>query len=239
MKLFDLDSPILQALGKMADLLWLNALTLICCIPIVTIGASLTAMNYVALKIARNEDCYVARSFFKSFKENFRQGTLIGLLLLLVALVLVGDFVIMNHSDMEINSVLRVIIVAVSVLVLFTGLYVFPVLAKFENTIWGTVRNAFFMSIMQFPKTVTMIVLYLAPLVMIFYVYQVAPLAFFFGLSVPAWLSAKMYSALFRKLENQILEASGPKEEENEEGEDERIFRDELDETLIGSNDAN
>lgn len=226
----------MQVLGRMADLLWLNALTLICCIPIVTIGASLTAMHYVALKMARNEDCYVTRSFFKSFKENFKQATLIGLLLLLVLLVLVGDFIIMNQSDIEINSVFRAIIIAVSVLVLFTALYVFPVLAKFENTLWRTIKNAFFMSIMQFPKTVIMIVLYLAPLALLLYVYQMAPLAFFFGISVPAWLSAKLYSKLFQKLEDQILEASGVKAEENEEGEDERIFRDELDETLADRN---
>ena len=82
MKIFDLDSPLMQFLNKMADLLWLNILTFICCIPIVTIGASLTAMHYMALKMVRNEECYITRGFFKSFKENFRQATLIWLLLL-------------------------------------------------------------------------------------------------------------------------------------------------------------
>ena len=67
MKFLNLDSPLMQGLGKMADLMWLNVLTLICCLPIVTIGASLTAMNYMALKIARNEECYITRGFFKSF----------------------------------------------------------------------------------------------------------------------------------------------------------------------------
>ena len=71
MKIFDLDSPLMQFLNKMADLLWLNILTFICCIPIVTIGASLTAMHYMALKMVRNEECYITRGFFKSFKENW------------------------------------------------------------------------------------------------------------------------------------------------------------------------
>ena len=61
MKFFNLDSPVMQALGKMADLMWLNILTLICCIPVVTVGASLTAMHYMALKIVRNEECEVLR----------------------------------------------------------------------------------------------------------------------------------------------------------------------------------
>ena len=54
-KLFDLDSPLFSGLNKLADLIYLNILTMICCIPIITIGASMTALNYVALKIVRNE----------------------------------------------------------------------------------------------------------------------------------------------------------------------------------------
>ena len=74
MKIFDLDSPLMNVLNKMADLMWLNILTLICCIPVITAGAALTSMHYVALKIVRNEESYITRSFFKSFKTNFRQA---------------------------------------------------------------------------------------------------------------------------------------------------------------------
>lgn len=61
--IFNLDSPVMQALGKVADLMWLNVLTMICCIPVITIGPSLTAMHYMALKIVRNEECYITRGF--------------------------------------------------------------------------------------------------------------------------------------------------------------------------------
>lgn len=63
MKLFDLDSSLMQALNKLADLMWLNILTVIFCIPVVTAGASITAMHYMALKMARNEECYITRDF--------------------------------------------------------------------------------------------------------------------------------------------------------------------------------
>lgn len=74
MKIFNLDSPFMQFLSKMTDLLLLNLVAGICCVPIVTIGASLTALNYVTLKMVRNEDCYIFKSYFKSFKENFKPG---------------------------------------------------------------------------------------------------------------------------------------------------------------------
>ena len=224
MKLFDLDSPLMQALGKMADLLWLNVLTIVCCLPIVTVGASLTALHYMALKIVRNEECYVTRSYFKSFKENFKQATLIWLLFLLLFGILAGDFYILRNTDIQLGRVLRIVIPAAGVLAVFTFLYVFPVLAKFDNTTFRTVKNAFLMSIMQLPKTLLMIVLYAAPVLLIIFAYQAAPLGILFGLSVPAWLSAKLYNKFFQKLEDQILAGEAPKEEED--GEDERIFHD-------------
>ena len=237
MKFFDMDSPLMQGLGKMADLLWLNVLTLICCIPIVTIGASFTAMNYMALKMARNEECYITRGFFKSFRENLKQATLIWLLLLLVFLILAGDFLIIGSSGLEFNMIFRAVLMAVSFLVLCTFMFVFPVLAKFENTVLRTIKNAFLMSIMQFPKTILIIILYaIPPLVFIFFM-QAAPISLLFGLSVPAWLSAKLYNKFFRKLEDQI-NAAKPAQDAEEAGEDERIFRDELDESLAGDTEV-
>lgn len=229
MRFFDLDSPLMQILNKMADLLWLNILTMICCIPIVTAGASLTAMHYMALKIVRNEECYITRGFFKSFKENFKQATIIWMLLLLIALIIIGDIFIMRDSGIEFSNVMKVIITVAGVLVLFTATFVFPVLARFENTVFRTIKNAFMMSILQFPKTIAMIVLSLFPIILFAFSMRLVPIAFLFGLSLPAFLSAMMYNKFFRKLEAQIEEAQNPTIEEEE---DERIFKDELDESL-------
>lgn len=234
MKFFNLDSPVMQALGKMADLMWLNLLTLICCIPIVTAGASLTAMNYMALKIVRNEECYITRGFFKSFRQNFKQATLIWLLIVFVVAVLVGDFVIMRYSGLSFPKFLQIVIIAIGILFTFMVTFVFPVLAKFDNTVRRTIKNAFLMSIMQFPKTILMIILYVIPPVVFVYFPQAIPVVFLFGLSLPAWLSAKLYNKFFQKLEDQILAENPPEEAEPEEvGEDERIFKDELDENLV------
>lgn len=234
MKFFDLESPLMQVLNKVADLMILNLLTVLCCIPIITTGASLTAMHYVALKMARNEECYIARDFFKSFKLNLKQGTAIWLIELFIIVVLVGDFLIMSRTDMAFGNVLKVVLSVIAFLALFTFTFVFPVLAKFENTVLRTIKNAFFIGILQFPKTIAMMVLSVVPIVLFLLVPQITPIIFLFGLTAPAWLSAKMYSGYFRKLEEQIVAANSPEEgEAPEEGEDERIFKDELDESLI------
>lgn len=230
MKFFDLDSPLMQGLSKMADMMILNLLTLLCCLPIITVGPALTALNYMALKIVRNEECYIVKGYFKSFKENFRQSVIIWILLLIVALLLVMDFYIMINAESGTGGIMQILIFVAAIFWLCTALYVFPVLARFQNTIRATVKNAFLMSVMQFPKTVVMAVAYLIPLVLLIYFFQLTPIVLFFGFSAPAWVSAKLNDKLFKKLEDKFLEEQGPIDSDVEE--DEHIFHDELDETL-------
>ena len=135
MKLFDLDSPLMQFLNKVADMMWLNILTLICCIPIITVGPALTALHYMALKMARNEECYITRDYFKSFKLNLRQGILIWLIQLVVIVLLIGDFLILNYSAINFGQPMKIILMVVSIVVLFTFTFVYPVLAKFDNAV--------------------------------------------------------------------------------------------------------
>ncbi len=236
MKLFNLDSPLMQALNKVADLLWLNMLTLILCLPIVTAGASLTAMNYMALKIVRNEECYITRGFFKSFKENFRQATLIWLIIVVLFVILAADFLVMRGGgDTTFGMIMWVGVAAAAILLTMTVTFVFPVLARFENTIFRTIKNAFMISLMQFPKTILIIAAYFAPVILFFLFPQIMPLCIMFGLSLPAWLAAKLYNKFFKKLENRVM-AENPPQEMNDGAEDERIFRDELDPVLSDKN---
>lgn len=232
MRFFNYDSPFMQTLNKVADLLWLNVLTLVCCIPIVTAGASMTAMHYVALKMARNEECYIARDFFKSFKRNFRQATILWLLLVLATAVLAMDFYILGHTEMEFSFILRIGLMIIALMLLFASKLVFPVLAKFTNSILRTIKNAFFIAILILPRTILMILVSLIPAAVLIFFPQILPIVLMFGFTAPAWVDAKLYSKVFKTLEDQILKENPPEEPEEEE-EDVRIFRDELDESLV------
>ena len=234
MKFLDIDSPFMQAMGKVADLMWLNILTMLCCAPIITVGASLTAMHYMALKIVRGEECYITKDYFKSFKANFKQATLIWLLMLFIILVLAGDFYIMKNSGLEFSSTMQMLLMVVVIIVMFTSTFIFPVLAKFDNTILRTIKNAFFIGTLQFPKTILMMILTVAPAVLFIFFPQITPIVFLFGFSAPALVSAMLYNKFFQKLEDQMNGAGENAEGENaaDEAEDERIFKDELDPVL-------
>lgn len=92
MNFLNLDNPIMRKLSTMGDLIVLNFLWLICCLPIVIAGASTAALYAVALKLAQGNDGYMFRRFFKAFLQNFKQATLIHLALCALMALLVFDF---------------------------------------------------------------------------------------------------------------------------------------------------
>lgn len=167
-RFFNMDNKFFVFMGRVADLIILNLLCLICCIPIVTAGASITAMYYVTLKMARDEESYIVRSFFKSFKENFKQATIINVIMLATAIMLFLDLNIVNNMEGTMYKVLFCIFIAFTFLYALLFLYIYPVLSKFYNTIKNTFVNAFLMAIRHLPYTFLMLVISLIPIGILF-----------------------------------------------------------------------
>ena len=203
-RFFDLESPIMRFLNRVADLMILNLLMIVCCIPVITIGASITAMHYVILKMIRGEDGYLIRGFFKSFKTNFKQATLIWLLMLVVIVVYVGDALIFSFSGVSFPKPMVIAVAAVGIMMYMIAMYIFPLLARFENSIRNTVKNAALIAIGNLPKTILMAVLYALPLVVIYFSTYAVLFVFLFGISVPAYGAAWLYSNIFKKFEPEV-----------------------------------
>ena len=167
-KFFNMDNKFFVFMSRVADMFILNMVFIICCIPIVTIGASLTALNYVTLKMARNEEAYIVRSFFKSFKENFRQATIIHIIMLAVGILLYLDVMIVGASDNGLGKVLFCFFIAFTILFAMVYLYIYPVLARFYNTVKNTFVNSFLMAIRHLPYTVLMFLITICPVAIVF-----------------------------------------------------------------------
>lgn len=213
MKLFNLDSPIMVFLTKVGNLMILNILTLILCIPVITAGDAITALYYVTIKMARGDDPYILRSYFKSFKENFRQATLLWILMLLAAAVLYADIRI-TFWGMEgtLATVMKVVIIIVTIFAVLTGLYIFPVLSRFENTIKQTIKNAFLMSILSLPRSILVIIIHLLPVLLVLLSVNTLPIIFLLGFSTVAYLSSMNYVKVFKKFEPEEENPAGGEE---------------------------
>ena len=155
-------------MSKVADLCILNVICVICCIPVITAGASITAMYYVTLKMVRNEEAYIIRSFFKSFRQNFKQATIINLIMLVVGAVLYVDLNMAKTMAGSAGQIFRVIFGAFILVYFIMFLYVYPVLARFYNTIRNTIKNALFMAVRHLPYTVVMAVIAVCPVLLLY-----------------------------------------------------------------------
>lgn len=203
MSLFNLDSPLMQGLGKIADLFILNLLFIVSCIPIITIGPALTALYTITLKAARNEESYIFRGYLKAFKDNFKIGTLSWLIVLIAGFVLWADFRILGSMPDSIKTVMSVFLLLAFFLYLITATYLFPYIARFENTLFKTIKNAFFMAIAYLPYTLLFVAFAVLTILATIYIpFQIIGLVWMlFGFSGLAYLNSIFFRKIFAKFE--------------------------------------
>ena len=203
MKLFDPNGPVARFLNRLGDLMFLNLLCIVCCLPIVTAGASITAMHYVTLRMHRGQDEGILKDFFHSFRQNLKQGILIHLLFTFGALVLGLDLYIL-WVLWEYDVVYKILFVVLSVLCLwFIGMwaFVYPLLAQFNNTILGFLKSARFMTRKHLSYTCAILLVSLAPWIIGLYVPYVLEWIILFyllmGFAVITRFLARYFVAIF------------------------------------------
>lgn len=187
------EGPVMQFITKIAYCAYLNILWFICCIPIFTIGASTTALFYVTLKMAKNEEGNITKAFFRSFRDNFRQGTKIWLILLVVGIVLGFDGYTLYHvrfSNAFWTILTAIFIVAVAAYAIIL-MYIFPLLARFHNTTIAMFKNSIMIGMRFLLCTAIMAVIYFA---MILVVVRIFTPAIIFGEGLCAMLCSYMLS---------------------------------------------
>lgn len=146
--IFHPDSALMRGLTKVADVMILNFLFVLTSVPIVTLGASLTALNFTAMRIATGNCHSVTADYFRSFRQNFRQATVVGLVLVFLTAVLAAWYVVV--PTLALGAVAELVLLAIWYVLAFNFgmmvLFVFPYLATFEGRTRDVFRNARLMS---------------------------------------------------------------------------------------------
>ena len=138
-------------MSRVADLVILNLLWLLFCIPVFTIGASTAAMYRVTLNMVRGEGGGVVRSFWASFKLNFKQGVLLFLILLIPTLLVIVEVEIYLSGVVAQSIWMGVVFCFPALLVSLIGAYIYPLLAQFDNSIKNMLKNACLLAIGNLP----------------------------------------------------------------------------------------
>lgn len=204
--LFNLDNPFMQFLARVADLILTNALFLVCCLPVVTAGASLAAMTRITQDIVYDCDAGIWRTFWKAFRENFRQATVVWLVMLVVMVSLVCDLLlIMTYFEGTFATVMYVLLAALAVLVFSVTSYLFPLLVRYENTLKQHLSNAIVLSIIKLPRTLGLLLLNLLPLIILILSAQVFVQTLVFwviiGFGFVSYMGATLLKPVFQELE--------------------------------------
>lgn len=152
-KIFDLDNPVWSLFSKLVDAFVLSILWTLTSLPIVTIGASTSAMYYVLLKLHDDKFVKPVREYFKAFKEDFKKATIVWIPLLLLIFIGVCDVYITHYYGGEFGKIVQAVFICMLLFLVIFAIYVFPLIGRFENTIKQTVKNAMLMPIKHFGFT--------------------------------------------------------------------------------------
>ncbi len=203
-KLFSLDSPIMRFLSHLADLVILSFLWLVCSLPLVTMGAATTALYAVLLKDVAGEGGPVVRSFFRYFKENFKQATVLWLILAVVTAICVAD-VLLILSGMVGESIAAIVVCSVPLVFVVMAMgYCYPMIAYFRITTGRTLKNALLLTVCKLPSSLLMAALNCFPMALwVFFPKQFYATVIFLlliGPGIIANLNAYLLLRIFKKI---------------------------------------
>lgn len=220
MKLFNPDSRIMIFLSRVADLVILNILWLVCCVPVVTIGASTTAMYHVIRHWQKDSVSSIMRDFFQSFKEDFKQATPVYLILLIptTAVVMNAMLIFNPENSAAVPSYLLVIWFISALILLFISSFVYPVMAFFADSIFKTLRNAMVLALANLPRTILISILNLLPVILLFvnlsFFLQSSIFWLLIGGALVAYLNMSILKPVFKKLVPSEFEDTVPNTQE-------------------------
>ena len=168
MKFFSVESPLYKFMQTLWDILKLNFMWIIFCIPIVTIGGSTIAAFSVLLRMSEDQEGNVIKDFWKAFKENWKQGILIGLLPPICFEAVFLDFQLYNAVE---KGGLGILIVGCfsAYIFIFCLIYVFPLLARYDNTVINSIKNSFRIGMKFFGRTFLLLVIIAVEVLIIFW----------------------------------------------------------------------
>ncbi|MBQ7246997.1 MAG: YesL family protein [Lachnospiraceae bacterium] len=207
MNLFNDDSKIIQSLQTFGGLIILNICYILCCIPVITAGAATIALYTVTLNEADSRSGSASALFFKVFRSEFQKSIKLWLLLLFMGAVIVYNFIFLYANPQIQSGLFRGILISVTVIYAMIMTYIFPISARYENSLLAALRNSLALAAGNLPMTVLMVLINSIPLLILLFSIRVFILIsvflVFFYFSVAARINSAILVRIFRKLDKE------------------------------------
>lgn len=216
MNFFVIDSPLMKFLGRVGDIIVLNLIFVVTSIPIFTIGTALSALYTVSMKLVRGEDPSIIREYLKAYKRNFKTATICWLFMAAIAVLMFADFRLIGVFDGGIYIVLRLVLAMALGIWLLVFTYLFPYIARFENTVIHSIKNALFLSIAHVPYTFMLLGIGGGLVIITLFTsktFVIGTIAWtFVGFAVMAYVQSYLLCRVFGKYEERVAKTFSKKE---------------------------
>ncbi|WP_277674260.1 YesL family protein [Piscibacillus halophilus] len=200
-----MEGPVYHFLTRTVELFVLNILFIVCSIPIFTMGASITALYSVTLKMVRNEDSGIYSVFIQAFKQNFKQSTVILSLLLIVGIVLFMDYSLLKSYNGNFAFLIILSLFFFSFLYLLIVIMIFPYVARFKDTTKDAFKNVLKMAVANPYPIILVMIIAIGPVILMFlspfFFVLMLYLNLFLGFSLVAYINSFIIRNLYAKYE--------------------------------------
>lgn len=226
---FSIESPLYKFMSRLLDIIKLNFLWVLCSLPIVTMGAATTAAFTITLRMVEEEEGYIARPFFREFKNNLGKGSIIGIIQLVAVYAIYLDF---QLSKVEGKGTMFTVIGVLAIFLAFMHLvYAYALLARYENTIVNTLRNSYSIGLRYLPKTFGLFLVLVLECAVFMWNFTTLLLGVLIGPACIIFTISGFARPLFRLVENDNEERAAQKEEQengyDSDGFEDKEFKDE------------
>lgn len=213
-----LKDSLLRFLHDLFDLMVVNCLWLLCCLPVFTVGPATCGLYAVTLKLVREEPVHPVKDFFRGLKENLKSGFLLGFMTILMTVAIAGDVWLALRLSGGLRTLYLVVAVMVGVILMILVTYTFALQAMFENPLRTQITNTFKLAVIAPGKTLLMWLILLIPVIaalvlppialgMLGFLYLVA------GISGPVYGTCHILRNIFDRVNDNVTETESPTSE--------------------------
>lgn len=198
---FNTESNFFKFLGTFGRFAYLNIVFVITCIPIITIGTSVTALYAVMFKYINEEDDAFVPNYLQAFKNLFATSTIYYLLSLVFTGIVIFNIQFWYKLNTTWSSIVVGLLALLFIAFLFTIIYLFPLLARYTQTGKQVVQNAFLLSIANFLITLAIIAISIAALALTYFSISFRAIFAVFGIAFVVYCKSLLLMKAFKKYE--------------------------------------
>ncbi|MFD1466525.1 YesL family protein [Lapidilactobacillus mulanensis] len=196
---FNTNSSFFQFMRTLVSFVSLNIIFIFSCVPIVTIGSAMTSLYATTIKYIDNEDIPLTKSYLRAFKKNIKSGTITFLICVAFIGLLAFNLSFWWHFKSVVSSPIIVVLLITMFIAVLVTEFVFPLIARYQNSVRQSFKNAFLITVENFFKGLLLIAIDSITIAIFYFSNFARVMILMFGFAFVAYLKSFVLSKVFAR----------------------------------------